>query len=102
MREQQRSYQHSWKYPQYIVAIPGDFRCRSSAPKFRPFKPFLMGSRGCQPNSGKIGVYMKDELVLITGAGGFIGGNLVADFRKQRYKKIRAVDIKPLDEWYQR
>src|SRR5579864_2318835 len=61
-----------------------------------------MGSRRRQPNLGKIGVYMKDELVLITGAGGFIGGSLVADFRKQGYKKIRAVDIKPLDEWYQR
>jgi nucleoside-diphosphate-sugar epimerase len=45
---------------------------------------------------------MKNELVLITGAGGFIGGSLVADFRKQGYRKIRAVDIKPLEEWYQR
>src|SRR5580693_10300900 len=45
---------------------------------------------------------MKNELAVITGAGGFIGGSLVADFRKQGYKKIRAVDIKPLDEWYQR
>ena len=45
---------------------------------------------------------MKNELVLITGAGGFIGGSLVADFRKQGYQKIRAVDIKPLEEWYQR
>jgi len=45
---------------------------------------------------------MQDDLVVITGAGGFIGGSLVADFRKQGYKKIRAVDIKPLDEWYQR
>ncbi len=45
---------------------------------------------------------MKNELAVITGAGGFIGGSLVADFRKQGYKKIRAVDIKPLGEWYQR
>src|ERR1022692_1318921 len=45
---------------------------------------------------------MKNELAVITGAGGFIGGSLVADFRKQGYQKIRAVDIKPLDEWYQR
>ena len=45
---------------------------------------------------------MKDELVVITGAGGFIGGSMVADFRKQGYRQIRAVDIKPLDEWYQR
>ena len=45
---------------------------------------------------------MKNELAVITGAGGFIGGSLVADFRKQGYRKIRAVDIKPLGEWYQR
>jgi len=45
---------------------------------------------------------MKDQLVLITGAGGFIGGSLVAELRTQGFKKIRAVDIKPLGEWYQR
>jgi GDP-D-mannose 3',5'-epimerase len=42
------------------------------------------------------------DLVLVTGAGGFIGGNLVGDLRARGYKRIRAVDIKPLDEWYQR
>jgi NADP-dependent 3-hydroxy acid dehydrogenase YdfG len=45
---------------------------------------------------------MKDELVVITGAGAFIGGSLIAGFRQQGYRKIRAVDVKPLDEWYQR
>ena len=45
---------------------------------------------------------MKDELVVVTGAGGFIGGALVADFRRQGYRQIRAVDIKPFAEWYQR
>jgi len=44
---------------------------------------------------------MKDGLVLIAGAGGFIGGALVADFRRQGYPRIRAVDLKPFDEWYQ-
>ncbi len=44
---------------------------------------------------------MKDELILVTGAGGFIGGSMVADFRRQGYKRIRAVDIKPIAEWYQ-
>jgi nucleoside-diphosphate-sugar epimerase len=44
---------------------------------------------------------MKDDLVVVTGAGGFIGGSLVADLRRQGYKKIRAVDVKPVDEWYQ-
>jgi nucleoside-diphosphate-sugar epimerase len=40
--------------------------------------------------------------VVIAGAGGFIGGHLVATLRSQGYKRIRAVDVKPLDEWYQR
>ncbi len=43
----------------------------------------------------------KDRLVVVTGAGGFIGGNLVADLRKQGFTHIRAVDRKPRKEWYQ-
>ena len=43
----------------------------------------------------------RQELVVVTGAGGFIGGNLVANLREQGYERIRAVDVKPLDEWYQ-
>ena len=43
----------------------------------------------------------KNRLVVITGAGGFIGGCLVADLRKQGFTRIRAVDRKPLNEWYQ-
>lgn len=45
---------------------------------------------------------MKDNLTVVTGAGGFIGGHLVADLRRQGYRRIRAVDIKPLNDWYQR
>src|SRR5476651_1702858 len=44
---------------------------------------------------------MKDKLILVAGGGGFIGGHLVAHLRNQGYKRIRSVDIKPLDEWYQ-
>jgi GDP-D-mannose 3',5'-epimerase len=44
---------------------------------------------------------MKNELIVVTGGGGFIGGALVAEFRRQGHAKIRAVDIKPRDEWYQ-
>ena len=44
---------------------------------------------------------MKNDLILVTGAGGFIGGAMVADLRRQGYRRVRAVDIKPLDEWYQ-
>lgn len=39
--------------------------------------------------------------IVITGAGGFIGGHLVNAFRNAGYRDIRAADIKPLDEWYQ-
>ena len=44
---------------------------------------------------------MKDQLVTVTGAGGFIGGALVADLRRQGFRRIRGVDVKPQDEWYQ-
>ena len=40
--------------------------------------------------------------VLVTGAGGFIGGNLVAALRARGHERIRAVDSKPFAEWYQR
>src|SRR5215204_6030114 len=43
----------------------------------------------------------KDDLILVTGAGGFIGGHLVADLQRRGYRRIRAVDIKPLADWYQ-
>lgn len=39
--------------------------------------------------------------ILVTGAGGFIGGHLVNYLLKRGYKNIRAVDIKPLKEWQQ-
>lgn len=38
--------------------------------------------------------------ILVTGAGGFIAGHLVAVLR-DKGQKVRAVDIKPLDEWFQ-
>jgi GDP-D-mannose 3',5'-epimerase len=44
---------------------------------------------------------VNDHLIVVAGAGGFIGGSLVAELRKQGCQRIRAVDIKPLEEWYQ-
>lgn len=41
------------------------------------------------------------QRILVCGAGGFIGGHLVADLRRQGVKNIRAVDHKPLSDWYQ-
>ncbi len=38
--------------------------------------------------------------ILVAGAGGFIGGHLVKELIKKG-NSVRAVDIKPLNEWYQ-
>jgi GDP-D-mannose 3', 5'-epimerase len=38
--------------------------------------------------------------IVVAGAGGFIGGHLVKELTKKG-NKVRAVDIKPLNEWYQ-
>ena len=41
------------------------------------------------------------ERVVVAGAGGFIGGHLVADLRRDGFTEIVAVDFKPCDEWHQ-
>ena len=41
------------------------------------------------------------QKILVAGAGGFIGGHLVSELLRQGHKDIRAVDIKPFNEWYQ-
>jgi GDP-D-mannose 3', 5'-epimerase len=44
----------------------------------------------------------RDELIVVCGAGGFIGGHLVGDLVRQGHRRIRAVDVKPQTDWYQR
>ena len=44
---------------------------------------------------------LKNEKVVVCGAGGFIGGHLVKDLLAHGVNVVRAVDIKPLNEWYQ-
>jgi GDP-D-mannose 3', 5'-epimerase len=44
----------------------------------------------------------KDDLIVIGGAGGFIAGSLARYFADQGYTRIRAIDKKPLPDWYQR
>jgi nucleoside-diphosphate-sugar epimerase len=43
---------------------------------------------------------MSSDLVVVAGGGGFIGGHLVADLLNAGHR-VRSVDLKPLEEWYQ-
>jgi len=38
---------------------------------------------------------------IVCGGGGFIGGHLVKHLFEIGYEKIRCVDVKPIDQWYQ-
>ena len=44
---------------------------------------------------------LTNQKVVVCGAGGFIGGHLVKSLLDQNINVVRAVDIKPRDEWYQ-
>jgi len=54
------------------------------------------------PLAGKSAPQNQDDLIVIGGAGGFIGGSLARYFHDRGFTRIRAVDKKPLPEWYQR
>ena len=43
-----------------------------------------------------------DGLVVVAGAGGFIGGHLVTSLLERGFRNVRAVDLKPIGQWYQR
>jgi len=43
----------------------------------------------------------KNDLIVIAGAGGFIGGALARYFKDRGFTNLRAVDIKPIQQWYQ-
>ena len=43
----------------------------------------------------------KDDLVVVAGGGGFIGGWLVRRLRELGHRRVRAVDLKPPDDWFQ-
>ena len=43
-----------------------------------------------------------DDVIVVAGGGGFIGGHLIARLRRQGHINLRSVDIKPLSNWFQR
>lgn len=45
---------------------------------------------------------MKNDLIVVAGGGGFIGGHLVNYLLERGFTNIRSVDIKPTDQWYQK
>jgi nucleoside-diphosphate-sugar epimerase len=45
--------------------------------------------------------FMSEQLIVVGGAGGFIGGHLVKELIRRGHSRIRAIDIKPVDQWYQ-
>jgi len=47
------------------------------------------------------GSISRTDPILVAGAGGFIGGWLVRYLQEEGYGNLRAIDIKPLDEWHQ-
>ena len=49
-----------------------------------------------------IDVMNKDDLIVIAGAGGFIAGALARYFHDKGFTRIRAIDRKPVPQWYQR
>ena len=51
----------------------------------------------------KVGELMleKTAKIVVTGAGGFIGGALISQLASQGYTNLRAADLKPLSQWYQ-
>jgi nucleoside-diphosphate-sugar epimerase len=44
---------------------------------------------------------ISNKKVMVCGAGGFIGGHLVQHLLQQGANVTRAVDVKPVDQWYQ-
>jgi GDP-D-mannose 3',5'-epimerase len=55
-----------------------------------------------QPSRASSPPLTKDDLIVIAGAGGFIAGALARYFHERGFTRIRAIDKKPLAEWYQR
>jgi len=42
----------------------------------------------------------RKDLVVVAGAGGFIGGHLAGELLRRGVENLRAVDVKPISQWY--
>lgn len=67
-----------------------------------PGEQIFLEARTQQHLSSDASQLNPDDLALVTGARGFIGGHLVAELRRRGHRRLRAVDIKPFDRWFQR
>jgi GDP-D-mannose 3',5'-epimerase len=47
-------------------------------------------------------MHLINKKIVVCGAGGFIGGHLVNKLTAQGLDVVRAVDVKPVSEWYQK
>src|SRR4051812_12384565 len=56
----------------------------------------LTATRNLSPSGG----YVSPDITVVAGGGGFIGGHLIAALRRSGHR-IRAVDLKPVNDWYQ-
>jgi GDP-D-mannose 3', 5'-epimerase len=43
----------------------------------------------------------QDDLILVAGGGGFIGSHLVKALLADGHSNVRAVDMRPIEDWYQ-
>ena len=44
---------------------------------------------------------MRNKTVVVAGGGGFIGGHLIGRLLAEGWGRVRAIDVKPRDQWYQ-
>src|SRR5580698_307340 len=88
-------------------ARPHDLGCRRRKRRIRSGQQDIRCSRSGMAFLGsqsfrREATLQNHNTIVVAGAGGFIGGHLVATLRSQGHEQIRAVDVKPLNEWYQR
>ena len=68
-------------------------------------RPTRKSSKRIRPSPRVKGSSMsKDDLVVVTGAGGFIGGHLSAELTRRgaRVRATRGGDVKPVPTWFQK